>query len=131
MGRFTVEPATETPRRQPGLRAHHPQQQMPTAMPGAHNASISSNYSATSSLPAALKRAFVNMGRSLTGQTSTSTTATSTASNTYSATAATPSNGPEQPSVEAAGMTGVFYLRFWDHVEISGVYKLGICMHTY
>lgn len=100
-------------------------------MPGAHNASISSNYSATSSLPAALKRAFVNMGRSLTGQTSTSTTATSTASNTYSATAATPSNGPEQPSVEAAGMTGVFYLRFWDHVEISGVYKLGICMHTY
>ncbi|VDK24271.1 unnamed protein product, partial [Taenia asiatica] len=105
VGRFTVEPATETPRRQPGMRAHHPQQQLPTAIPGSHNASISSNYSATSSLPAALKRAFVNMGRSLTGQTSTSTTATSTASNTYSATAATPSNGPEQLSVEAGGMT--------------------------
>ncbi|KAM7535489.1 hypothetical protein Aperf_G00000088911 [Anoplocephala perfoliata] len=107
VGRFTVEPAVnDTLRRQSGLRPHHlgHQQQQGTPV-------ISSNYSATSSLPAALKRAFANMGRSLTGQggagNSSGSTANATPSSNYSTcttansaaaaqTAITASSGSEQ-----------------------------------
>lgn len=120
VGRFTVEPAVnDTLRRQTGLRAYHHGHQQQPGTPV-----ISSNYSATSSLPAALKRAFANMGRSLTGQggggnSSVSTTnatpssnyVTCTATNSAAAAqagvtvAATAPSGPEQ--LTAGGHTCV------------------------
>uniref|UniRef100_A0A5K3FEK1 non-specific serine/threonine protein kinase n=1 Tax=Mesocestoides corti TaxID=53468 RepID=A0A5K3FEK1_MESCO len=94
VGRFTVEPAkahADNPRRQSGGRSHHLHHQggAPTA-----GAPISSNYSATSSLPAALKRALVSMGRSLTGQTSAGSSST-----TYSGAAATSGEQSSEPGM--------------------------------
>ena len=83
------------------MRVHHQQQQAATTT--AHSASISSNYSATSSLPAALKRALVSMGRSLTGQAGA---ATANPSATFSATPANATNGPDQTTGEAGPLTG-------------------------
>lgn len=104
IGRFTVEPTRETPRRQTGLRVHNPQQQAAAAT--AHSASINSNYSVTSSLPAAFKRAFATMSRSLTGQTSATSTTTGNPGTTHSTTAAAgTSNAPEQPIAEAGPLT--------------------------
>ncbi|VUZ38679.1 unnamed protein product [Hymenolepis diminuta] len=105
VGRFIVEPASNdsqiSSRRQTPSHVHHRHHGGSGTAGAAGN--YSGNYSATSSLPAALKRAFANMGRSLTGQGggNSSTSSTTAASSNYStcatATAATagPSNGSD------------------------------------
>uniref|UniRef100_A0A0X3PWE3 non-specific serine/threonine protein kinase n=1 Tax=Schistocephalus solidus TaxID=70667 RepID=A0A0X3PWE3_SCHSO len=67
VGRFTVEPSAETMER---MRRHSGPRDSKTNLHPNVAHQLPTHHSATSSLPAALKRAFVNMGRSLAGNTS-------------------------------------------------------------
>ncbi|BHF72753.1 Calcium-activated potassium channel subunit alpha-1 [Sparganum proliferum] len=67
VGRFTVEPIAETMDR---MRRHSGPRDSKTNLHPNVTHQLPAHHSATSSLPAALKRAFVNMGRSLAGSTS-------------------------------------------------------------
>ncbi|VDO03855.1 unnamed protein product [Rodentolepis nana] len=101
VGRFIVEPASNDSQlssssRRQASHAHHRHHGGTGAAGSGGN--YLSNYSATSSLPSALKRALASVGRSLTGQGgggNSSTTSTAASSSNYSASAAGPSNGAD------------------------------------